>query len=667
MVRKRPLDQKEIDNFAKCLAVPNVSGDACRKIWNVAGELRGSEAGEIGRGSLGHHVSARLAPAMECFEEHSLLSGEASERVWMADLQKVLTFLAASSPTWSSALSEAMRRSSTGVLQPVLYMDEVQGGNILHPDPLKKIACFYCSFLEMNGEAHREAAWLCVCVVQSRIVGKLAGQMSGLVKELLQTLHAEKNLRGWPIVLSGQPTWIRIAESSYFLSDADAMRQIFSIKGSAAVVPCPLCANVLKRGKKVDDSLFVDVTSHEPEKWICRDDDTIWSAADSLLSPMTKTALNTKEKATGLVKNEAGLLFDVTARKMLPFSKLSFDAFHIYLSDGIAAQEAKLLMDFLQEQGFTLEGLHDLALQSDWHMAQDIDKTVAFCLKQIFSEKLWGEHGWRGEGSQCWSMIFLLAYYAWRFLADRDAAANKLQSFMALQEVLSEMRFLKYLPEEIVSENQVARFRALQLKHHRLFCKAWGLHLCRPKHHARHHLPDHCLLLKRLPLCTVQEKRHQIFKGAGLLDNLKSNLKEADRVQKSLLPRVLLTTVDEAEKHGLSKVALEEPIPASLDYKRACFDENVQCAKKMYLGQRQVGVGNVLIFHDKAKRVLHLLQGPACGILIHAQQLAFERKEPWGAIFTATNDQHLWQPRDMKRVTVAAWWREEQGEIFATF
>ena len=92
----------------------------------------------------------------------------------------------------------------------------------------------------------------------------------------------------------------RQRKKAYIVGDLDALRQVYSLKGSSGLRCCIRCKNVLKlnSGCVNHDRYFVEISSargFDPNT-----DTEIWNTCDRFSSCRTKTELHQLEKVSGI-------------------------------------------------------------------------------------------------------------------------------------------------------------------------------------------------------------------------------------------------------------------------------------------------------------------------------------------------------------------------------
>ena len=128
-MKRKQLSAEDKEKLNDVLAVPGVSENATKEIWN---RLHKKDGKNISTTSWKRHVTSFLKPAAECFLTHEL-AGEAEGTVVhfaVAHLPQLLQYIGKHMLGLASLLVEALDESG-GVLTPILYHDEATGGNVI--------------------------------------------------------------------------------------------------------------------------------------------------------------------------------------------------------------------------------------------------------------------------------------------------------------------------------------------------------------------------------------------------------------------------------------------------------------------------------------------------------------------------------------------------------
>ena len=658
--RKRKLTQEEVQNLNACQRVKGVSGETARKIWNIANELRENPA-QASRAAAGRQVIDRLRHFLSVCEWHVLPASEnQQEKVLLADIVKLLQIMAQSCPAWAEALertTHGMDRAT--VLHPIIYHDEIVCGNILAPLKRKKVIATYVGFREMRTCLHSESAWLPVLLLQHDVIDNITGGLSALCLRLVESIHSRHATSGFQLDLPGGAKAFKIGSASALLSDQDAQRGSFSIKGSSGIVPCLYCANVLAGDHAPGVPGAVPVHEWDCSKFLRIDDESRFRAADDLLRLNRPTDIQFREKATGLNRNPQGLLFHAQARRRLPPSMACVDTLHSVFFGGVASWECGLLAAHFKEQDITLADLKLAATTAQWRRPGHGQLPATSILKALLHEKLFEGNCYKGQGHQTRVLVFLLRYYVDVLLGGRPESDDVARSFHWLHLCCRQLKALSssWLP---LGANDAAPLTVVQSSHQQAFVRAYGAEAVKPKHHHRFHLADAIPVLGILPDCTLHEKKHQTLKSGGLVDNQARNILKSEEIQKSILPRLIESCVDEANNHGLCRWGLLPPVtPAPQNLQDQLGHHNYSMARSMQLLQVTITEQDILIFPEKAFLLERCLCSAAAGFLLKVRELEKISTETWGSRWKDNGLHGVLKPAVNKPFVLPTWWRRE--------
>ena len=113
------------------------------------------------------------------------------------------------------------------------------------------------------------------------------------------------------------------------MSDLDAPKYTFGLKGSSSLRPCYKCKNVCNKRREeiAGDDFFRDISCpHFHELALCTDAE-IFEALDYLHS--IRSGVEDYEKSLGLLRDEHTLWADSEHRAKLPPTSVFADPFHI--------------------------------------------------------------------------------------------------------------------------------------------------------------------------------------------------------------------------------------------------------------------------------------------------------------------------------------------------
>ena len=388
-------------------------------------------------------VRRHMKMARAVFREIPCLDTDGESHIVVAaELQMLLQYVCSRAPAWGELMRKVAAAANAGgrPLQLVLFMDECRGGNILSPLPSKKLCLFHVSLADFPPRYLLSAdGWLPFAVVPSMLAEKLDGGMSRAARAVLSQLSGQKL------------NCVRIHEDVYArftvqacVADMEGVRQLYTSKGAAALRPCLLCGNVVKKdsGLVSGGNSLLDVSSHRRERFAAISDADIFDLCDRLLRspPAVQKDLVRLEQTSGIVFDPQSLLFDTATRETLPPSRILFDPLHCYFQNGVAAVEAACLVAALKSQaGVGLEDLAAAATAVTWRTSaqrQSRGGLTATRLRRLFDEKLWSERMFRGEVKDLRDVLPVLYFLADRRAQEQGVLNEEMESMEALMDLL---------------------------------------------------------------------------------------------------------------------------------------------------------------------------------------------------------------------------------------
>ena len=503
------------------------TGVSEKGILEVLNSLRGQEP--LPASTFKRHVKEVLSTEVSLFRVHHLPSKENGQvPVVIADIPSMLSHFS-ENERYKQILTLALAGSRNGVLETVLYHDDIQGGNILAPSLGKKATLCYMSFMSLpKKHLLSPFAWLIVGLLThsdlQRIDGGLSAYTALICKQFLTTpCKTGFVLRG----LNGRGCKINL---SWFTADFDAIRTTFLSRGSAGLRPCLNCANVVKKDAQLNDPFFVEISVATLDKCVPVKDQEFLRQCDRLqglvTAGSTKKDIENLAFRLGLHYNKHGLLWDKDVRELLPPSKVIPDTLHSYMANGIASQEIMLVWGQATALGLDQNAVFEVLHVFDLQRADVHHRTLTW-QKHLFSEKKLKGDLYGGPGWECELMVPLLFFLCSRLLHRFSSLGPALECLHLLQLCCREVRL------HLRFHMSKTKLLDLQSRHHKAFLKAYSADAFRPKHHHRLHIPQGPILS-----VAAMETKHREFKR-NLSDRLQSLVHKTEaNVAKAALPRM---------------------------------------------------------------------------------------------------------------------------------
>jgi hypothetical protein len=210
----------------------------------------------------------------------------------------------------------------------VIYGDEIVPGNVLRPDNRRKAFCIYVTIKELGHQRLKDAScWLPLAVLRTVVTKDVAGGIPAAFRVMLRRLFLVEKIGsdGICIDLAVPGTgyvnlYLRLGN---IVADGDALRGIWSAKGSSGKLPCILCKNVVN--DQVLSPYLVDLSCCDPARFDLITDEQIWQKVDALHAQHgvgTKKSFAETEIVYGMTYCPEGLLWDLPLRSWVLHSKI---------------------------------------------------------------------------------------------------------------------------------------------------------------------------------------------------------------------------------------------------------------------------------------------------------------------------------------------------------
>jgi hypothetical protein len=388
----------------------------------------------------------------------------------------------------------------------IVYNDEILAGNPMLRHNTRKAWAFYYSFLEFGIQAlSSEFLWFTLVVAKSDTVSSITGYGAGMLCKEMLLLFLPFASEGF--VCGSVVLWARVGK---WISDGDAIKVSFDLKGASGHVQCPKCSNVvsLKAAKVADmeNCDLVDLATTDISKFHAHTDDTLTAnakflqAQKLLVRPSEFAKLQT---ALGLNFAPDGVLLCDTLE--FKISYVGFDYQHVYLVGGMFNVEAGFLLDSMKAEPVSRRvkhnHIHDWFQPFVWPFVQRHGKTV-FETRSTSGGQLSCS---ASEALGCF--LLLQAFLNLRVFDDaQDHVKAACCSYYALCTVLV---MLTMTARGTVTPAQLMNAIQYHLMLHKI---AYGSSHWRPKMHWALHLPEQLRRWKFLVACFTHERKHKEVK-----------------------------------------------------------------------------------------------------------------------------------------------------------
>ena len=445
----------EVDRMRRSLLVPGASEEACQQIWSI---IKGKPL----KKTLKRQKNFFLQPFRRCLERIPLQRMDGNLFHWPIMGPSVLKQFFQSQDL-TNVILEAQERSRC--LHCVLYHDDATAGNVLSALKQQKCTLFYLSFLvpglrccfrntrhldsvsvfcvEECDHIYKEDAWICVGLLRQPVYEQLEGGLAQAVKLLLQTWMTPDVLNGFSVPgFAGQEIFFKMHARAYFISDLDALKYTFHLKGSSSLRPCFRCKNICTRRKDEisNDRFFRDISCASCHEFSLATDAEVFEALDFLSGAPAQA--EEYEKALGLTSRPHNIWCDPLQRHALPPSHVLGDPFHIFWSNGIMSAELNLfyakVREVCKDPLFILKAL----LKLPWEKAGSGSGTVH--VRNLLQSKMFQGTFYKGSAQDTEDAMALFWYAVQEVIEGTGLLKREIGSMRAAVALARCLRTLKH-------------------------------------------------------------------------------------------------------------------------------------------------------------------------------------------------------------------------------
>jgi hypothetical protein len=399
-------------------------------------------------------------------------------------------------------------------LRIVFYIDEINPGNPLHPEPGRLLQAIYWCFSDWPAWfLQRKHSWPMFGIIRTKVMKELPGGASHLMRLVLRTffLSTGNSFRTGCIIQHGDKSLQFTAGFCGVLSDEKALKEIYDVKGQAGTFPCPTCFNVAyKRAAGKDwGADIVTLTCTDISKFKPRTK-AILTTIKKRLETASKTDRLELEKRFGVNYSPNGLLWDKWLFDNILEGIRGYlrDGMHTLSSNGVAGTEVALVVRMLHNECTVSIDVLQLYAQQ-WVLPRIRGKVSDLTFKDTMIDTDKVRH-FAGD-------VLLMIIILQTFIVDKLNPRNLLPAenalcFSLLYDIMTIIRH--------ADMSQVGNLRLKTTEHAKLFLKLYGETFVRPKWHHLLHLADDFEYMNAMIACFVTERKNQdIAKAARLTFN----------------------------------------------------------------------------------------------------------------------------------------------------
>lgn len=470
-------------------------------------------------------------------------------------LPRVLQYLCRVSDNFRGAVRDTWECHPCTADSPwhlIVYGDECVPGNVLRLDNRRKFFSVYVSVREFGPTLLKhEHMWLPLAAIRSSIAKDIPGGISRCFRQLFRRWFLVDKVSSDGVLLDLAIPGSQHARIHFrlgnVLADGDAYRAIWSAKGAAGKLPCLLCKSVLT--ERTTSRYLVHISCPHAEKFDLASNEDIWEKADKLTasSAETKKFHAALQMTLGLTYSPSGLLWDEELRPFVkPVDVITLDPMHGLISNGVAQNEASLLLQALALHGVTWEHIRSF-VSSGWHFCRALGspKVLLESFSSAREKAFRSDWGFKATASEMLVLCPILQYFVHRVvhhpvqevLQDRakqehfrglaSGMADKIDSFDKLCRV---MRLVGLIKLGSASADDLA---TAMTSHALAFQRAYPDAVVKPKNHYILHVPMHVARDRVLLDTFVGERKH------GSMKRQADCIKNTGTFERTLLGRAL--------------------------------------------------------------------------------------------------------------------------------
>ena len=454
--------------------------------------------------------------------------------------------------------------------------DEAVPGNVLLPDNRRKCTLVYVSFLEFGSLLYKQGSWMTAGLVRTDVVNNVQGGMTCVMASFFKAYLAHWTDAGFVVTIVGRSILVR-ARTQFLYADIAGHKLTFSCKGSSGLKPCRKCSNVVSKAAGRDLGLhmaqferFVDISEHDPEKFLPLSDEEAYAVVDNLkdlrVQLRSAAAFEKEETLFGWNFEPEGLMMCPNLRNTVKPSMACVDSMHTY--DGIASLEIGLFLAACKQKVPNWDVSDFRTFARDWKSNLFLEGTPSNVQELALSMKLLTKNPYPGSATQTKIVLQLLDAFSQSVLHDVPEITAERASLESLAVAMREVDALKFRYKDLASSN----LRQLQSTYLQRFVQAYGRGMVLPKHHEQFHLLPQWQDQELVVDCWVLERKHQLFL------ELAPSMKQLQNFEANVLPHLLLKESKLASKlcsemqfDGPGKVLqLDREAAAEFGFRSAC-------------------------------------------------------------------------------------------------
>ena len=426
---------------------------------------------------------------------------------------------------FSKIVAEALERHPCSPSSPwhiIFYQDGVDPSDGLAKHHSRKSSVFYYSFLQLGQRAlAHEEVWCTLTIMREHKARGLSDGIATLASEAIGMFFKDEH----DIRRAGVHATLRtgsrvhiIAEIGVILADALAFKEILGCKGHNGTKPCLLCMNCTHHKPPggaapihltsdycvpltdVNFDRFIKFDSGSPNTSIR---DTV-KRLHAFKDTLDADAFELKEQIMGWGYCPTTMVLNDRFRLDIE-NLIMFDWAHVYVCDGLLAQEVGLCMS-----AFRTARDHDITYENLGKYCEGWTFPGRRSVEHLFTEQKARSHykasSFSSSGSELVTLVPVLLRYFQHVVLPRGCLVKHVECVIACLLVVMLLLATRL---SVVSPDELRDAIFLHLS---LFREVYGDDYMRPKHHYSLHLPSMLARFGVLLTTFVNERKHRIVK-----------------------------------------------------------------------------------------------------------------------------------------------------------
>jgi len=420
----------------------------------------------------------------------------------------LMSYLCSKNEALYDLLAEAASKCNNR-FRIVTYIDEVNPGNPLAPDPEKLLQAFYWTIVDLpSWFLRRKDSWFAFCLVRSKTAIRLQGGVTELVKHILHEFFppvGDGFQRGCH-VHHGDKAMLFTATFEGMLADEKGLKEVFGIKGQAGNVPCISCLNV--RNRWVDIASEPDLQHHWDADLSKRRYATdahvraiVHRLSDIAPQPKSKGKVDDVQTRTGVVYYPTGILFDhhLSENVLRPTTNYIRDWMHTLCSNGVAGTHIALVCQALAAIGCDIEIVRMYAHTFTLPKTRNRGRVSEL----FFKKELMATDHVRHFAGDVLGMVPLLHAFLEDKIKGRGVLAGNIECFSLLNTIIAIMR------RGSIDGAIHRKLLHYIVQHNTMFVDLYGDTHAKIKFHHLMHIPDDMLRIGSCLSCFPTERKNK--------------------------------------------------------------------------------------------------------------------------------------------------------------